>query len=143
MNVTPKVSPAHRLLERLEGVRENGHQQYLARCPAHDDKSPSLSIRELDDRLLIHCFAGCDASEVMGSIGLSLGDLYEQRDYQKHIRIRDRWDPVGLLKLLEKEARIVLMAATDIHEGNALIDDDLARLRKAYVRIGRVVEVTR
>ena len=139
----PTASPAQRLLERLEGVRENGRQQYLARCPAHDDKSPSLSIRELDDRLLIHCFAGCDASEVMGSIGLSLGDLYEQRDYQKHIRIRDRWDPVGLLKLLEKEARIVLMAATDIHEGSALIDDDLARLRKAYVRIGRVVEVTR
>lgn len=33
---------------------------YIARCPAHDDRHPSLSIREDNDRLLMHCFAGCD-----------------------------------------------------------------------------------
>jgi len=31
----------------------------MALCPAHDDRNPSLSIQLADDRILIHCFAGC------------------------------------------------------------------------------------
>ena len=49
----------------------------MARCPAHNDKRPSLSLKELDDRTLIHCFAGCTAEEIMKAIGLSLKDLYK------------------------------------------------------------------
>ena len=44
-----------------------------ARCPAHDDHSPSLSISEADDRLLVHCHAGCDQAAVWGALeGLGL-----------------------------------------------------------------------
>ena len=53
------------LLERLEKVRRTptGH---IARCPAHPDKTPSLSIREADDgKLLVHCFAGCDHDAIV------------------------------------------------------------------------------
>ena len=46
-------------LDRLEGVRKSG-TGYKARCPAHDDKNPSLSIVEGDDgKVLVTCFAGC------------------------------------------------------------------------------------
>jgi DNA primase len=32
-----------------------------ARCPAHDDRTPSLSIRDADDgKVLVRCHAGCD-----------------------------------------------------------------------------------
>ncbi len=37
------------LLERLDGIKESGHGKYVARCPAHEDRSPSLAIKECDD----------------------------------------------------------------------------------------------
>ena len=47
------------LLDRLEAVRETGSSRWIARCPAHDDSSPSLAVRELDDgRILLHDFGG-------------------------------------------------------------------------------------
>lgn len=58
-------SPAARLLGRLEAVCERGPGRWLARCPAHADRTPSLAIRERKDgALLVHCFAGCAAEEV-------------------------------------------------------------------------------
>ena len=67
---------AGQLLNRLDGIRENGPGQWVVRCPAHEDKNPSLSIRDLGDRVLVHCFAGCDTSDVMEAVGLSLSDLF-------------------------------------------------------------------
>ncbi len=40
-------------------------QSALCRCPAHDDKSPSLSIRQGDRGFLVHCFAGCANIDVL------------------------------------------------------------------------------
>ncbi|MEJ1395970.1 MAG: CHC2 zinc finger domain-containing protein, partial [Candidatus Sedimenticola sp. (ex Thyasira tokunagai)] len=64
------------LLSCLKGVRKRGQGQWMACCPHHEDKSPSLSVRLLDDeRILLHCFAGCSPAEVLGSVGLSMSDL--------------------------------------------------------------------
>ena len=65
-----------KILERLEGV-SGEFPQYMARCPAHDDKRPSLSIRDEPDKTLIYCFAGCQATDIMKAIGLELKDLYK------------------------------------------------------------------
>src|SRR5574341_721332 len=46
------------VLSRLDRVRRAPHG-FIARCPAHHDRTPSLSIRELDGRVTLHCFAGC------------------------------------------------------------------------------------
>ena len=35
------------------------------RCPAHSDKTPSLSIRQGDRGILVTCFAGCDPNEIL------------------------------------------------------------------------------
>jgi DNA primase len=37
----------------------------MARCPAHDDREPSLSIRETDGKVLVRCHAGCDQRDVI------------------------------------------------------------------------------
>jgi len=63
---------------RLEKVKKRGGG-YIARCPAHADSEPSLSVRESDDRLLVHCFAGCDAESVARSMGLTLSELSPSR----------------------------------------------------------------
>jgi hypothetical protein len=38
-----------RLLDRLQGVKRTGPSRWIARCPAHEDRRPSLAVRELDD----------------------------------------------------------------------------------------------
>jgi hypothetical protein len=49
-----------------------GHGRYLAKCPAHPDRSPSLSIREgRDGRVLLHCFAGCKTEDVLKELSLT------------------------------------------------------------------------
>jgi putative DNA primase/helicase len=63
------------VLDRLENVTGRCGK-WTACCPAHEDKSPSLAITEAYDRVLIHCFAGCETADVMAAIGLSLADLF-------------------------------------------------------------------
>jgi putative DNA primase/helicase len=58
---------ARTLVERLGG-RWSGHGG-LCLCPAHDDRTPSLSVRLGRTRLLLHCFAGCDAAEILRALG--------------------------------------------------------------------------
>lgn len=59
------------IVERLGGEwRQRGG---MCRCPAHDDRRPSLSVRPGERRLLFHCFAGCETGEVIRAlIGLRL-----------------------------------------------------------------------
>lgn len=49
------MSAAKVLLSRLDGVKEAGPGKWIARCCAHEDRKPSLSIREVEDRVLVHC----------------------------------------------------------------------------------------
>lgn len=62
-------------LQRLPDARPVG-RNWRARCPAHNDRNPSLSIREgSDGRILIKCHAGCATEAVVGALGLRMGDL--------------------------------------------------------------------
>jgi hypothetical protein len=55
----------------------------MAKCPAHDDGSSSLSIKHLDNgKVLIHCFAGCTGEEVLSAAGLSWSDIYPEDGYK-------------------------------------------------------------
>lgn len=50
---------------------------FIARCPAHEDRSPSLSIHEgQDGRTLIHCFAGCSVESVCDALKIKVSDLF-------------------------------------------------------------------
>lgn len=74
-----ELRPLERVLERLDSVRERNGGEYEARCPVHDDRRPSLSIREAaDGQVLIHCFARCRTENVIRAIGLSMSDLFAQ-----------------------------------------------------------------
>ncbi len=60
----------------LEGVRKTGNGRLSARCPAHKDKSPSLSVREGHRGILIHCFAGCSLKNICEAIGIQVRELF-------------------------------------------------------------------
>ncbi len=134
-------SPATLLLGRLEKVIDRGGGQYSALCPAHEDKSPSLSIKETDDRILLYCFAGCSAGDVTAAVGLSLADLYERPlDDRRLLLKRPRFDARALLLMLKHEATKVAIAAHDIAEGRTLTEDDRKALETASRRISRAME---
>ncbi len=54
--------PIDNVLPKLRQLRPNGDNSWLACCPAHDDRHPTLSVSVGDDgRVLLHCFAGCSS----------------------------------------------------------------------------------
>jgi 5S rRNA maturation endonuclease (ribonuclease M5) len=64
------------ILSRLQGVTRNG-DGWKARCPAHDDQTPSLSIMEGDDgRTLLKCHARCTTEAICAKLNLTLADLF-------------------------------------------------------------------
>jgi len=67
---------AEQILSRLSGVRRSG-SGWLARCPAHEDRNPSLSICQVNGKTLLNCHAGCDPQAVVEAVGLTLSDLFE------------------------------------------------------------------
>lgn len=75
-SLTPLDNRLEAFCLRLQDVRRNGNG-WMACCPAHEDRNPSLSISEGDDgRVLLHCFAGCDPKAIVEAVGLRLQDLY-------------------------------------------------------------------
>ena len=68
--------PVARVLSRVQGAKANG-RGWLARCPAHDDRSPSLSIAQGDDgRVLLKCHAGCTHQAIAAALGLAERELF-------------------------------------------------------------------
>jgi putative DNA primase/helicase len=66
------------IARKLDG-RKSG-AGWVARCPAHDDFSPSLSLRDADGKVLAHCHAGCEQSAVIASLkALALWPERERR----------------------------------------------------------------
>ena len=67
-------------LDRLDGVHKAG-AGHVAKCPAHPDDKPSLSVSAgADGRILLHCHAGCSAPDIVNSMGLTMSDLMPPRD---------------------------------------------------------------
>ena len=127
------------ILTRLEKVKgRNG--AYTACCPAHTDKSPSLAIRELDDgRILMKCFANCSIQEIMGAIGMDIGDLFP--NVNKDLpQVKRKYYASDLLKVIEFEAWVVSVAAHTMSTGKKLSDTDRDRMKVATARIMEAVK---
>lgn len=133
----------HDLLNALDGVKKTGPDRYIARCPAHADKRPSLTITEKDDGVvLIKCWAGCGAAEILQSVGLTFDALYPTRtDDHRGKPIRKPWNPYDLLKVNAFEADIVALAALRLSNGHPLTDADKQRLMTAHQRLRKASEL--
>lgn len=67
------------LLTKLDKVKKHG-KGYMACCPAHEDRTPSLSIAQAPDgRVLLKCFAGCDVHSIVQAVGMSISDIMPER----------------------------------------------------------------
>jgi hypothetical protein len=75
----------HDILQLLNSVQRRG-EGYTAKCPAHDDSSPSLSIRQKDNRILVHCFAGCTLQDISDALSLKIQNWFEDTELPATIR---------------------------------------------------------
>lgn len=136
------AAPLDHLLSRLEGVQSSG-RGYRTRCPSCGGQSRKLSVTEADEgRLLVHCFGGCETSDVLGAIGLGIADLFPERlpadtpaaRHQARIAAREsQWG--AALEALEHEALIIHIAGQQLAKWHLLSIEDDQRLALALRRV--------
>lgn len=116
-----------KVLNRLDKVKSAGTNKWKACCPAHDDKHPSLAISETSDgTVLLKCWAGCTAKEIVSAIGLELRDLFPG----------DKQPRRGPSKAAIEHERMVFRIGQSLQQQGSLAGDDLVRFNLAKQRLG-------
>jgi hypothetical protein len=127
------------LLSRVSNVRATGQGKWAARCPAHDDKSPSLAIKETPDgTVLLHCFAGCSVHEITSAVGIELSDLFPKTESGKPQR--KPWSAADVLRAVQHEALTIGVIAGTMRKGSLSSEDD-ERLGLAISRVLSAAQV--
>lgn len=119
---------AQQILVRLERVSKTS-SGWMARCPAHEDARPSLSIAAAEDgRVLLRCHAGCDLPAILGALRIEVRDLFPEPAATVAARTGE---PVP--------APQAPAVAAWLRETRALPDSEIARVFGASTRTGTAV----
>jgi len=135
------------LLNSLQKVKSTGRSKFgatwIACCPSHQDRRPSLTITEKPDGMvLMKCWAGCGAAEILSAIGMDYDALYPERtEAHSGKPIRRPWNPYDLLKIMAFEATVARICAADIVAGRALNEAETQRLKTAVRRLNNAAEL--
>jgi len=131
------------LLSHFDGVRETGYGKYVARCSAHDDRSPSLAISEGDGgRLLLHCWAGCETEDILSARGLTFADVMPERIGSEHSYkpLKSRFDARQVLAGVSHEIMVVCLIAEKY--ASIIGDEDERRLMLAATRLNTALDIS-
>ena len=79
-----------RILGHTNAKSINGDNQYIGLCPAHDDDSPSFSIKMNDEKILMNCFAGCSFDQICSSLGIQKSETFNQSESTEKITHNER-----------------------------------------------------
>jgi hypothetical protein len=129
---------AETFLAGLRKVRRTVPGEWVACCPAHEDRSPSLAVKQADDgRILVHCFAGCSVQEICDAAGVIISDLFPEK------LIAERMPAIGfnartVLKAMAFQTQMVVIVAADIVEGRAVSEQDMravAKIKKEFEEV--------
>ncbi|AYC35155.1 virulence-associated protein E [Pseudomonas cavernae] len=125
------MMPIDRLLSAMGKVKQTKPGQWVACCPAHDDRTPSLKISETQDgTVLLKCWAGCSAAEIMSAMGLGLRDLFPGSGKPR------RSGPSR--QAIEREKAIIACAMGLVAQGHTLNSEHQARLELARRRLSKL-----
>lgn len=131
------------LLSRLEGVRKTGRDRWSARCPAHADKHPSLSIAISDrnpDVVLLRCHALCDVDDVLAAVGLTFDALYPERPTTENKSQRRPFFPTEVFEVARLEVAVVAVIAADMRRQQTVSEADYNRLFLAVDRLNGIAQ---
>lgn len=122
------MKPADKVLSCLDKVRQVKTNCWLALCPAHADKNPSLQITETEDgTLLVKCWAGCTTTEITRAASLEMRDLFPgNKDSNTHLPNRTA---------VAHERLILRLGQALLREGAELTEEDKQRFALAHNRL--------
>lgn len=142
-NSHENYNPIDLLLSRLDRVKRTGADKWQALCPAHDDRTPSLAIKEgQDGTVLIKCWAGCSAQAIVEAVELKLSDLFpKSTDYSP--AKAPRYSARDVVETLLFESTIVVLGYRTLKSGGELCAKDSARIETAISAIHGCREVVR
>lgn len=127
------------LLSRLQGVKKTGDGRRISLCPAHGDKHPSLSVRELDDgRVLVHCFGGCSVESVLDAVGLEFDALFPPKPIDFAKPERRPFLASDLFEIVRLEVGVVAVVAADMHANRTVSDADYDRIFLTVERLNEI-----
>jgi len=132
-----------KLLAGLSKVRATHPGEWVACCPAHSDKNPSLAIRKCDNgKILLKCWAGCSVSDIVGSVGLELGDLFPDMPKHHSKPARNYFAASTVLKSLRMPLCILSVAGHDLRNKKHISEGNLAEINKALAQIDMALSYT-
>lgn len=134
---------AEAFLSRCDKVRPTGNGRWIACCPAHEDKRPSMTVSELDDgRVLVHCFSGCGVEQILGAVGLEFDALFPDKPVAAtHARrLRRPFPAQDVLAAIASEAMFLMIVASDLRRGIQPTEETLGRAIKANERIQDAID---
>jgi hypothetical protein len=144
-------------LSRLEKVRQTAPGRWIACCPAHRDKSPSLGIKlEADGKITFNCLASCGGNEVLAAIGFNPADLYPKKVSLKPKNgneasmmkahgfevdlggAKQRFSKSDLFDILTFESCLLATIVDEMLGGKRLPPKDIDRARESIVKIKNI-----
>lgn len=125
------------LLNRLERVRRMGGNRWIACCPAHGDRHPSLNIRLTDDDtiLLVCRSGGCSAHDIVSAVGMNLTDLFPKTDRHHAPRQKYPFSAREILAAMVPESFCIALIGKQMSQGITPDEKTLQTLLKAVERI--------
>ena len=133
------------ILQHFDRVKQTGPDAWMVLNPLRPgQRTNSTSVRRVDDRWLVHDFAGEDTIDLLAAVGLTLSDLYDQPLDHHRVPVRDRRHrhaAAEALRSMAHESLVVVVAAANVAAGRHLDDEDRARLLLAADRIRTAREV--
>jgi len=117
---------AEAIASGLHKPKRAGPGKYVACCPAHDDKTPSLSIENAPDgKILVHCHAGCSQDEVIGALR-NLG-LWHKQSRQRIKSLKNQ----GMKEEIRRNKIILALARSEYEQDVVHTELDRARIKRA------------
>jgi hypothetical protein len=136
-----------RITGSLQKLRRTGPGRWVACCPAHKDRTASLSVRALDSGTwLLHCFAGCPVESVVAAMGLRMEDLFPARPGAPgagQAAERRPFSASDLLGALAAELRLVWVLLADLEAGKQATPKDRQRAGVARERCAALIDELR
>lgn len=125
------------LLGRVQKAKRSGRDSWIACCPAHQDKNPSMTIREVEEgKLLVHCFAGCSIEEIVSSIGITLADLMPERSPDAIRRPSAvPFNARDVMTCIQSDAGLLCVFIASVTKGEKITSEEAANAYKAAARI--------
>ena len=117
---------------RLDCVKSKGRDKWMACCPAHDDKDPSLAVSATPNgKILLRCFSGCSALEITNAMGLGLEDLFPDAHQENPMAfaIREKAAKQKLEQKISHAMSYLQILTASVRDGKSVKDYEIEKGR--------------